>query len=173
MVLSLPNPRTYLLSTDLQLSTEGLNTKFNTPIWPLHNSTLTARCLYLQRCSTIRVLLERSRLAVEIGCNNVSSRLHLTVATLMKLARLFMLCAPRKFSRMQHSNNERSCDERSTQEGDRYEPFPVFRRLNLLPNKERQPGLQNVRHLIHCRDDDGPLFVIVSTYFMSPTDECR
>lgn len=47
-------------------------------------------------------------------------------------------------------------------------PLVVPRRVHLLPDDEREPSLQHVGHLVHGRNHNRALLIVVAADFMSP-----
>ena len=75
---------------------------------------------------------------------------------------------PQQLPLPQEPHSEGGNDQQRRQEGGCDEAFLVLWRIDLLPNDEREPGLQHVGHLVHCGNDDRPLLIIVTAYLMSP-----
>lgn len=70
---------------------------------------------------------------------------------------------------------ESLCDEaRPDQCGrkarNRDETLAILRGVNLLPDEERKPRLEDIGHFVHSGHDDGALFVVVGADFMGPAE---
>ena len=59
-------------------------------------------------------------------------------------------------------------DQAYGETGHRSEALAVLWGIYLLPNNEWQPSLQHVSHLIHRRDDDRSLLIVIGAYLVSP-----
>jgi hypothetical protein len=75
---------------------------------------------------------------------------------------------PLQLPHMQHfrTNRRPNHDHRQKRHGD--EPLLVMRRVDLLPYKQRQPRLQDIRHFIHAANDKRALFVVARADFVGP-----
>ena len=69
--------------------------------------------------------------------------------------------------------DETGPDQRGRKERDGDEALAVLRRVNLLPDEQRQPRLEDVGHFVHAGHDDGALFVVVGADFVGPAGFCE
>lgn len=69
---------------------------------------------------------------------------------------------------VQYPNGKCSGNQTRGDENHGDEPLLVPRRLNLLPNQQRQPRLHDIGHLIHGADDQSPLLVVVAADLVRP-----
>ena len=72
---------------------------------------------------------------------------------------------------MQMPNDKRRRNQRHRNSNHGGIPLGVTRRLNLLPYKQRQPGLDHVCEFVHARGDQGPLLVVSSADLVRPGEE--
>ena len=68
---------------------------------------------------------------------------------------------------------ESLCDEAGPnqcrrKERDRYETLAILRCVNLLPDEQRKPRLEDVGHFVHAGDDNRTLFVVGGADFVGP-----
>lgn len=69
---------------------------------------------------------------------------------------------------MQKPNDKRNHNQRHRQSNHARIPLRVRRRLDLLPDNERQPRLEHIRHLVHGARDKRALLIIIAADLVRP-----